>query len=106
MVLVRILRSSSAWALPRPSAMASAKLANRQVNQSQRQIWRLKPDEFARDEQKDGGPDRADIDDEHDQVLDLVARIQFLERINDRLPDQRGVLDFSFGAHKFSGREF
>ena len=41
MVLVRILRNASAWALPRPSAMASAKLANRQVNQSQRQIWTL-----------------------------------------------------------------
>src|SRR6266571_1119657 len=35
-VSVRVLRSSSAWALPRPSAMASAKLANSTVNQSQR----------------------------------------------------------------------
>ena len=41
-----LLRRLSAWALPRPSAMASAKLANRQVNQSQRQIWRLKPENF------------------------------------------------------------
>ena len=41
-VLVRIRRSSSACALPRPSAIASAKFANRQVNHSQRQIWRLK----------------------------------------------------------------
>src|ERR1017187_8537860 len=40
-VLVRSLRSASAWALPRPSAIASAKLANRHVNHSQRQIWML-----------------------------------------------------------------
>src|ERR1700721_270865 len=37
------LRSVSACALPRPSAMASAKLANRTVNQSQSVICRLKP---------------------------------------------------------------
>ena len=42
-VRVRVLRSSSAWALPRPSAMASAKLAKRTVNQSQTAIWRPKP---------------------------------------------------------------
>src|SRR6266481_4308918 len=35
MVSWRILRSASAWALPRPSATASAKLANNTVNQSQ-----------------------------------------------------------------------
>ncbi len=33
-VWVRVRRRVSAWALPRPSAMASAKLANRTVNQS------------------------------------------------------------------------
>src|SRR6516162_8649727 len=37
----RALRSVSAWALPRPSAMASAKLANATVNQSQSVICRL-----------------------------------------------------------------
>ncbi len=41
MVFVRILRSASAWALPRPSAIASAKFANRHVNHNQRQIWML-----------------------------------------------------------------
>ncbi len=41
--LARVLRSSSAWAWPRPSAIASAKLANRTVNQSQRAIWSAKP---------------------------------------------------------------
>jgi len=43
-VWVRVFLRASAWALPRPSAMASAKLANRQVNHSHRQIWRLKPE--------------------------------------------------------------
>jgi hypothetical protein len=35
MVSVRVLRSVSAWALPRPSAMASARLAKTMVSQSQ-----------------------------------------------------------------------
>jgi hypothetical protein len=43
MVSPLALRSVSAWALPRPSAMASAKLANSTVNHSQRVICRLKP---------------------------------------------------------------
>ena len=38
-VSVRIRRSVSAWALPRPSATASAKLANSTVNHSQTVIW-------------------------------------------------------------------
>src|SRR5579864_240752 len=38
----RALRSVSAWALPRPSAMASAKFAKSTVNQSQSVICRLK----------------------------------------------------------------
>jgi len=37
-VVVRVLRSASAWALPRASAMASAKFANTTVNHSQRAI--------------------------------------------------------------------
>src|SRR3984957_2419732 len=40
---VRVFRSDSAWALPRPSATASAKLANSTVNQSHRMIWKVKP---------------------------------------------------------------
>ena len=36
-------RSVSAWALPRPSAIASAKLANSTVNHSQTAIVRMKP---------------------------------------------------------------
>ena len=43
MVSVLVLRSVSACALPRPSAMASAKLANSTVNHSQRVIWNVNP---------------------------------------------------------------
>ena len=43
MVCVRVLRNASAWALPRPSAMASAKLAKRTVNHSQIATCRPKP---------------------------------------------------------------
>src|ERR1700678_219806 len=40
---VRVFLSDSACALPRPSATASAKLANSTVNQSHRMIWKVKP---------------------------------------------------------------
>ena len=39
LVSVRMRRRVSAWALPRPSATASAKLANSTVNHSHRVIW-------------------------------------------------------------------
>ena len=42
-VCVRDLRSVSACALPRPSAIASAKFAKSTVNQSQSAIWSVKP---------------------------------------------------------------
>ena len=42
-MVVLAFRRASAWALPRPSAIASAKLAKRTVNQSQRVTWRVKP---------------------------------------------------------------
>ncbi len=42
MVSVRARRSEAACALPRPSATASAKLANSTVIQSQRMIWKVK----------------------------------------------------------------
>src|SRR5712672_2047351 len=40
---VRVFRSDSAWALPRPSATASAKFANSTVNHSHKMIWNVKP---------------------------------------------------------------
>ena len=42
-----VRRSVSAWALPRPSATASARLANTTVSQSQTTIVQLKTDEWA-----------------------------------------------------------
>ena len=42
-VSVRARRSVAACALPRPSATASAKLANSTVTHSQRMIWKVKP---------------------------------------------------------------
>ena len=42
-VVWRVLRSASAWALPRPSATASEKLANRTVNHSHRATPPIKP---------------------------------------------------------------
>ena len=43
LVSSRVCRSVDACALPRPSATASAKFANRMVNQSQTMIWNAKP---------------------------------------------------------------
>ena len=43
MASVLVLRSESAWALPRASAIASAKFANSTVNHSHRAICSVKP---------------------------------------------------------------
>ena len=45
-VCVRFLRRLSAWAFPLPSAMASEKLANNTVNQSQIAIFKLKDEKL------------------------------------------------------------
>ena len=52
-----------------------------------------------RQEQDDGGPDRSQPDHEHHQVLDLVPRVQLLERVNNCLTEQRGIFEFNFCAH-------
>ena len=78
MVSERILRRASAWALPRPSAMASAKLAKSTVRNSQTVIDQLKMPPCAMDSMK--GDDRADQHDEHDRVLDLHPGIELGER--------------------------
>ena len=76
-------RSASACALPRPSATASAKLANSTVNQSQRMIWNEKPrlpppvDEVA--DEQDRGQQRHHLDHEHHRVLDHDARVELGE---------------------------
>ena len=86
---VLVLRSVSAWALPRASAIASAKLANSTVNQSQSEICTPKPtlpapvamsriDEHRRQR-------GADLDDEHHRVLQQRDRVQ-LRRTSRRSP--------------------
>ena len=70
---LRALRSVSACALPRPSAIASAKLAKSTVNQSQSEIaedearGRLALADERLDEER-RREDAADLDDEHDRV--------------------------------------
>ena len=80
-VSLRILRSVAACALPRPSATASAKLANSTVNQSQSVTAPVNQsggrlggadDEVADDQQR--GQHAADLDHEHDRVLGHHAR--------------------------------
>ena len=95
MVSLRILRNVAAWALPRPSATASAKLANTTVNHSQKltaavnqsgcEPWRRRNQIAQQDE---CGEHAANLDDEHDWVLDDVLRRQFAEALPDcRLHD-------------------
>ena len=57
--------------------------------------------ELVRQEQEGRRHDRAEIDDEHDEVFDLVARVQFLERVNQGGTNQRRVIGCSFVAHNF-----
>ena len=96
-VSVRVLRSVSACALPRPSAIASAKLAKSTVNQSQNATWPVNsgrpplPGELLH--QDDRRQQAADLDDEHHRVLDLKPRIELAERIGDGLADDRRVPD-------------
>ena len=76
-VSLRVLRRVAAWALPRPSAIASAKLANRTVNQRNATTGPAKrfsaPDESPRSRmEQDRREDRADLDHEHDRVAGEV----------------------------------
>ena len=107
MVVVRARRRVSAWALPRPSAMASAKLAKTTVNHSQmatastKKISKLSWVRVQRrrglgEEQAhelDGGDHAAHLHHEHDRVLDLHARVELLERLRDGGADDLGVPD-------------
>ena len=79
----RIRRSVSAWALPRPSAMASAKLAKITVRNSQMVMDQVKMPGWAMASMK--VIDRADQHHEHDRVLDLHAGVQLLEGVDERL---------------------
>ena len=88
-VVVRVARSAFACALPRPSAIASAKFANSTVSQSQiaitptNQSCPCRP--RARSRKKIAGRDHAaELDDEHHRVLELQPRVELRERVPDR----------------------
>ena len=106
-VSVRIERSASAWALPRPSASASAKLAKTTVSQSQTPIEKANqagsspPPSGAPPKtwisQPTGGDHGADLDHEHHRVAELVARVELAQRVergpqHDRAVEQRARL--------------
>ena len=96
MVSERAFRSVSACALPRPSAMASAKLANSTVNHSHSVICRLKPKVALVAEQQHRGDHAADFHHEHDGIAHHVARIQLEKGIQDRAPDDLPVPNLLF----------
>ncbi len=93
-VSVRIERSASACALPRPSAIASAKLAKTTVSQSQTPIE--KANQAGSSPPPSGGPPKtwisqppvvisgADLDHEHHRVAELVARVELAQRVEQR----------------------
>ena len=89
-------RSDAACALLRPSASASAKLANSTVNHSHSAIARMKPAGASplpprACTQQQRGDDAADVDDEHHRVAPLHGGRQLLERLDDRRFDQRRI---------------
>ena len=69
--------------------MASAKLAKSTVNHSHSEMARMKPggrlavpgDQRVKEEQR--GERAADLDHEHDRVLDHAARVELAERVDD-----------------------
>ncbi len=85
-----VLRRVSACALPRASAMASAKLANKTVNQSHSAIWVLNQrfgaasgcvaDKENRDQRS------THFYDEHDRVFSQRDRVQLDERFAQGTP--------------------
>ena len=79
----RIRRSVSACALPRPSAIASAKLAKITVRKSQ--IGDRPGEDAGVRDRLDEGDDRPDEHDEHHRVLHLDARVELAEGLAERL---------------------
>ena len=108
-VSLRLLRSVSACALPRPSATASAKLANSTVNHSQNAIWPENSGEVGvRDEiadEKAGDDQRNDLGDEDHRIFRQRARIELAERVDRRRADDLGIeqsLNSVFRGHGFA----
>ena len=85
----RVLRSVSAWALPRPSATASAKLANSTVNHSQiatspaNTLLARRAPWAGRRKNSTVVQHGADQHDEHDRVAGLGAGVELDERVDD-----------------------
>ena len=80
-VVVRVARSALACALPRPSAMASAKLAKSTVSQSQKAIDAGEPERLLAgvaangvDDEDRRDDDAADLDDEDHGVAERACR--------------------------------
>ena len=95
-VSVRALRSVAACALPRPSATASAKLANSTVNHSQTMIWKVKPRCAAAGRRGRAGRSpwsaRATISTTNiTGFLIISARIELDERLPDRRHEDRRI---------------
>ncbi len=83
-----VARNASACALPRPSASASAALANSTVNHSQNAMAKMKPADASacaaqRLNPQQRGHDAAEVHDEHHRVLPLDLRSQLLEGLGD-----------------------
>ena len=86
---LRVARSASAWALPRPSAIASARFAKSTVSHSQMAMTPVNhsgwPPPLTRSIRNvAGGDHRADLDHEHDRVADLDPWVELLERVDGR----------------------
>ena len=106
MVSALVFRSDSACALPRPSATASARLANTTVSQSQNTI--SQPNQLGVRTRQDGAPDGADLDDEHDRVAPQRARVELAQRVGQGGQEHLGVEQtalhlFLLGARRRSG---
>ena len=99
-VSARVLRSASACALPRPSAIASAKLAK---SDGEPEPDRDQPGEDARVGERDAGDeDAAELDDEHDRVAGHAARVELAEAVGRRPAKDRRLEDG--GVARVTGR--
>ena len=101
-VSCRVPRSASAWALPRPSAIASAKLAKSTVNQSQSASWSVKPRSPRPRRQRPGRARRVvsalpTQHHEHHRVPQHVARVELVDRVVERAPHDRRIEEGTLG---------
>ena len=113
-VSLRVLRSVAAWALPRPSAIASAKLANSTVNHrntttSPANTFSLPRRVAEVADEQDRRQHRADLDDEHHRVAGQRARVELARTtssdagLHDAPVEERAASPTGAGA-TFGGR--